>query len=436
MVENTDYKELGVEYDVDFAEEDPIGLSEKDPAKGKVVHPYPITSDIDTLEIKEPAPAPILLSEEQTAAADTAAKWWKSTAGRNWLVLGGIAGSGKTFMLPGLIQRLGVSAYAVRYVAFTGKAAHVMASRGMRDATTIHRLIYNVIKTLDKGVTKITFEKKPDSELEGISLIVVDEASMVSEEIFNDLSYYGIPLVFAGDHCQLPPVKGTFNLMDEDNLDVRLDEIHRQAAGNPILVLSSDVRHGRPVKKHFGEVTSKIGVEDMSDDMLMQADQVITGKNDTRHWLNAQVRRLKGFVGEYPRAGEKLIFLKNNYRLNIRNGQQVEVLENCRRLNDNDKTVLVLNYVDGDGNKNEINLSTAAFDNKGWKQGQDDGIVAPDSAVAGYGYAITCHKSQGSEWDSVLLYDDGFASWDEELRRKFLYTAVTRAKKKIIIVCK
>ena len=132
------------------------------------------------------------------------------------VTVGGRAGTGKTTVirhLVGLLPRFAVCAY-------TGKAVNVLKSKGV-DARTIHSLIYKAYTDEER---KVYFSLAADLGCDGI---IVDEASMVSRSIYEDLRSFGKPLVFVGDHGQLEPVGDDFNLMRDP--DYRLETIHRNA---------------------------------------------------------------------------------------------------------------------------------------------------------------------------------------------------------------
>ena len=180
-----------------------------------------------------------LTHDQQEALSDLSS--WFSLPHKPFITLGGYAGTGKTTLLAILRQKIHQQNANVKvaFCAFTGKAALVLSGKleaqgsiykGDR-VSTIHSLIYEV-KTDKKG--KITgWKRKPELELD---LIIIDEASMITETIWNDLLSFGIPIIAVGDHGQLPPINGNFNLMGE--VDLYLEQIHRQARTSPIITLS------------------------------------------------------------------------------------------------------------------------------------------------------------------------------------------------------
>ena len=412
-----------------------------------------------------------ILSTDQQNALKTFSDWWfskKETTGNRFFKLGGLAGTGKTFLLKYILDTTGLKEDSVLWGAFTGKAALVMNRKGI-PATTLHRMIYQIDQEeLAKG--KLVFYKKPELG-ENIELIVVDEASMVSEEIHNDLLSYEVPILYIGDYFQLPPVDSNFNLMEERNLNAKLSQIQRQALENPIIKWSMLVRERMRLPLGIEKNTiGRIYFDDIKESSFLNANQIICGKNATRIEANKDMRELLGFEGELPQKGEKLIVTRNNYAKGVINGQHIKLVNDAEKissiafngsyvsedeedewknfskveLTEADKKLLELDYqelsVAETTRKMNLELSllnpfqhTDQFSARcyipsEYKMTLDEmrSFIQSD-----YGYVITCHKAQGSEWPNVLVLDDGFGRG--EIRDRWLYTAITRASQKLII---
>jgi exodeoxyribonuclease-5 len=390
------------------------------------------------------------LTKQQTEAIDTVCSWFQYRNGLSYFRLGGLAGTGKTSIILEIIEKLSLSIERVAFAAYTGMAAKVMQKKNI-PATTLHKLIYKPVEVKKK----ITFVKN-QSLPENIRLIVVDEASMVSEEIHKDLLSFGIPILYVGDFRQLPPIQKDFNLMEEKGLNYRLTEIHRQAENNPIIRLSLDIREGnRIVKKDNWDGIIGIFSPKKGKEILLRADQVITGKNETRHYLNKLSRKTLGYdADDCIGVGEKIIVLQNNYPLGVVNGEifeaasaskvsgayhnlevmsidnvdagflkAIEIAENKEKIK---KGESVGSFAMGDLINPYFRKITFMF---------DDGIFRDRSIIIGdYAYAITVYKAQGSSWNNILLWDDGFGTWDSDLRKRWLYTSVTRSSEKFVWV--
>lgn len=360
----------------------------------------------------------ITLTDEQAGAVKAIKKWFDEidSTFKTTFVLGGYAGTGKTTIVPYIVDELKLAEEDIRFVAYTGKAAMVLRKKGL-PATTIHGLIYRP-RVDDQG--KVTFCRRSFVELERIKLIICDESSMVGSAIKTDLESFGIPILYIGDCGQLPPVsKDQINLMAFP--DYTLNEIHRQALDNPIIRLAHMVRTGQDIGygKH-GDTCFVIPWFRMQDEYLLSADQVICGFNNTRKRLNGEIRGLLGFQSELPEPGDKLICLKNNHELGLVNG----MLGTCDAYNSLHKH---LNFTNDDGVKHEL----LDIDDQVFLGGQvyyQRGIEQFD-----FGYCLTAHKFQGSEAAKVLIFEELFGN-DEEMHRRWKYTAITRASEKLLIV--
>ncbi len=220
--------------------------------------------------------------------------------------LAGYAGTGKTTLAKQIAQD---TRGEVIFCAFTGKAALVLQRKGCEGARTIHSLLYRPVEMANGPPT---FELNERSDGERASLIIVDECSMVDEALGRDLLALGTPILVLGDPAQLPPVKGVGYFTGSDP-DFTLTEIHRQAADNPIIRMSMDIRGGRTLRPgRYGdsEVIARGG--ELDAERVMAADQMLVGRNATRMRNNARFRELRGTTSPMPIAGDKLVCLKNN----------------------------------------------------------------------------------------------------------------------------
>lgn len=166
-------------------------------------------------------------SPQQDTALSLAGAWLRLRH-QPTFYLAGYAGTGKSHLARHLA---GHARGNVAFAAFTGKAARVMRQKGCEGARTIHSLIYNT-EVHPNGHVTVTL--KPKDDLRQYSLIVIDECSMVNEEMGRDLLSFGIPVLVLGDPAQLPPVSGGGYFTSQDP-DFMLTEVHRQAADSPIL---------------------------------------------------------------------------------------------------------------------------------------------------------------------------------------------------------
>lgn len=360
-------------------------------------------------------------SPQQDSALIDVAAWLRDQNGQQVFRLFGWAGTGKSTLAVHLAKDAG----NVVFAAFTGKAALVMRKRGCEGASTIHSLIYSLVE--EKG-GEPRFVLNPDSAVADADLIVIDEVSMVGEELAKDLLSFGVKVLVLGDPFQLPPVKDAGFFTDVEP-DVMLTEIHRQAADNPIIRMSMTIREGGGLDYGtYGE--SKVirsGSVDRSE--VLAADQILCGKNATRILYNDRVRALKGLPARQPVEGDRLVCLRNNRQKNLLNGQLWTVKEVIGKGRGN--MDLLLGPEDAGSRAGDA----LVFTHEKWFQGREEEFEWKDRRRYDefyFGYALTVHKSQGSQWDSVYLFDESNAF--REHRERHLYTAVTRAAERITVV--
>lgn len=362
-------------------------------------------------------------SPQQNEALSKAGAWLRMKWSP-WFYLAGYAGTGKSTLAMHLAQH---EKGKVAFAAYTGKAAQVMRRKGCVGARTIHSLIY--VTETDPNTGKVTSTLKPQAELEGYSLIVVDEVSMVDEQVGADLLSFGIPILVLGDPAQLPPVNGGGYFTGRDP-DYMLTEIHRQAAESPIVRLATEIREGRFRPTPTDEPGLIVGGRrDLDPRLVRDADIVIVGKNDTRRKSNAWLREKAGRTGVFPVVGESLICLRNDRGVQVFNGE-IFTATAVKALTDKIKMKLT----DSEQQQRpvvEVEVLKDFF---------EDDVKAsklPFKELHGtqqftYGYAITCHKAQGSQWANTCVFDES-ETFREDAGR-WLYTAVTRASEHLTLV--
>ena len=363
-----------------------------------------------------------VFTPHQDAALTAAANWLKGARGRASIFrLFGYAGTGKTTLVKHIAE--GVDG-KVLFAAFTGKAACVMRSKGCHSASTIHSLIY---RARESGEETPSFELWNDAPASKAKLIIIDECSMVDAELARDLMSFGVPLLVLGDPAQLPPISGGGFFTDAEP-DAMLTEVHRQAQDDPIVRLSMEIRAGNPLTQgQYGE-TQVVRRDALDPKRVLDADQVLVGRNVTRRAYNARLRERRGFADALPMAGDKLVCLRNNRRKGLFNGGLWMVEERPKPRRQISRMHL---KPDEDLGERVIKVSvrpecfTGAIEEFDWPQRK-----AYDEFD--FGYVLTVHKAQGSQWDDVVLFDESGAFPDN--RDRWLYTGVTRAAKRLTIV--
>ena len=363
-----------------------------------------------------------VFTPHQDAALTAASNWLKGARGRSSIFrLFGYAGTGKTTLVKHIAE--GVDG-KVLFAAFTGKAACVMRSKGCYSASTIHSLIY---RARESGEETPSFELWNDAPASKAKLIIIDECSMVDAELARDLMSFGVPLLVLGDPAQLPPIHGG-GFFTDARPDAMLTEVHRQAQNDPIVRLSMEIRAGNPLTQgQYGE-TQVVRRDALDPKRVLDADQVLVGRNVTRRAYNARLRERRGFADALPMAGDKLVCLRNNRRKGLFNGGLWIVKERPKARR---QIIRMRLKPDEDFGERLIKVSvrpecfTGAIEEFDWQQRK-----AYDEFD--FGYVLTVHKAQGSQWDDVVLFDESGAFPDN--RDRWLYTGVTRAAKRLTIV--
>ena len=367
-------------------------------------------------------------SPQQEAALDQVAQWMKS-GDRQVFRLFGFAGTGKTTLARHLAEGIEGD---VAFGAFTGKAAHVLRQKGCDGASTIHAMIYRPRgrkdETDDEDEGALSFSLNRDSVAAKAGLIVIDECSMVDEDLGRDLMSFGTPVLVLGDPAQLPPVKGG-GFFTEADPDVMLTEVHRQARDNPIVRMSMLIREGGDLAPGDYGDSRIISRRDIDADAILAADQVLVGTNRTRRLYNGRIRELKGYTTPMPAVGDKLVCLRNDKTKGLLNGG----LWTVKRLRPSRGNTLRFDVKPEDEETRAKTISVKVLPGL-FEDGADQIPYAlrRRSDEFDYGYALTVHKAQGSQWDDVVLFDESWAF--REYRDRWLYTAVTRAAERITVV--
>ena len=355
-----------------------------------------------------------------------------------YTVIAGPAGSGKSSLVRFIIDALDLPEDKVVYITYTGKASLVLRNKGCSNAITAHKLLYHAKEKPDG-----TFEFKPKKHLDyDYKIIVLDECSMLPEDMWTLLLSHKVHVIALGDKEQLPPVDGDSKILD--NPHVILDEVVRQALDSPIIRLSVDIREGKWLEYGGPKECRVMPPERVSDQLLMGADQVLCGKNITRHCLNERLRKIK-FGEQYankPLEGDKIICLKNDWGTLADNEEplingMVGVLNNIK-LKDGClyKPAMTADFTsNNNGLYKNLRMDYKIFTEKETTVNKDNWMMYPKNERAhefDYAYAVTVHKYQGSEAEKVVVYDEWLG--DAEFHRRWLYTAVTRASEMIVVV--
>jgi len=400
------------------------------------------------------------LSPQQRDAYRAVQSWLKNPQQQVFRLFG-YAGTGKTT----IAKQLAEGCHNPLFAAYTGKAAHVMRQSGCHEASTLHSLAYyprpkgqqrlrdledlfldlqtrasddetsflsadmerveEMIRREQEDLRQPAFQLNPDSDIRRSDLLIIDECSMVGKEMAEELMTFGTPILALGDPAQLPPVRsvGYFTCAPADRL---LTEIHRQAMDSPIIKLATDVREGRG-----------LCLGDYGDAQVLSCDtrgidwskdtQVLVGRNATRRKANARIRSAKGLdkFGPLPVAGDRLVCLRNNHSIGLLNG----AFWNVCSISDEDEDKIYLRIQSDDSDK--IGLSVGMWKAPFLGEDEPQGFARLQAESFSYGYALTVHKAQGSQWEDVTVIDESKAFG--KAAKAHLYTAVTRASKRLTV---
>lgn len=391
----------------------------------------------------------IVLNNQQEECIIKALKWFRNISPdrKQTFEISGPAGSGKTTIVKEIIKELGLDMANVLFVAFVGKAALQLSRSGV-EGRTIHSVFYDVdfvpvkdeygknVMRNGKLVKRPLFRLK-QSLPSYVKLIVVDEGPMVNDEIGKQMESFGIPMIILGDLQQLPPVMGNTHYLKRP--DYVLTKIMRQKEGDPIIYISQLAARGEHIPYgRYGDKCFVIPKTMLNDDMLREADMVLTPKNSSRVKLNKYIREnIHGYTNALPVYGEKLICRKNNRQRILGNNMYLVngmtgFVDNIEKSSFNGKTLDIDFKPDFETDKifRDLRIDYKALTSSitldsDYKKGYSM------FEVFEYGYAMTVHLSQGSQSDNVIFISEPFGN--REMQCRINYTAATRAKEGLIM---
>ena len=368
-----------------------------------------------------------------------------------FVTIAGYAGTGKSTLVKVAIEALKVNPEDVAYATFTGKAAEVLRKKGNPGAITLHKLLYDHFPKPTGG-----YIRRPKERIDK-KVVVVDEVSMVPRSMIELLLTHRAFVIFLGDPFQLPQIDKDESHDYLEHPHVFLDEIMRQEADSEIIKLTLAIRNMEPIDFYKGDQIQIMPKSQLVDGCYTWADQVITGTNATRRSVNDQMRAMLGFSG-LPQDGEKMICLRNFWDDFSTNGDPLV----------NGLTGIIHNPVDttiqippvARIKKKEVPVIRCDFEvdenNIFLDTPMDKTLITSGEPYLDFrenyrlrmiknrigdflprdydfGYAITCHKAQGSSWEKVLVIEDKFP-FDPIEHARWLYTACTRPEKKLVLV--
>jgi len=393
----------------------------------------------------------ILTTEQEQALKIILEKYHNN---EKYVTICGYAGVGKSTLVKFAIEALDVDKKKVAYACYCGKAAEVLRKKGNPNAMTLHRLLYDSIPRPGGG-----FFRKPKQSLD-YTIIVVDEISLAPKSMLEMLLKHNVFCIFIGDNFQLPQIDKNEAHDFLIHPDIFLSKIMRQAAESEIIQLTMKIRNGEEIPYMQGKEAMVLPKQDLNTGHLLWADQIICGTNQVRINVNNQMRQLKGFEGDLPQDGEKMICLRNYWEDISDDGgsclvngitgtiknpfDTVIYAPRYVKMRDHAMPTIHCEFVADDTNEvfSSVDMDKYMIQHGepflDWRESyalgrmkMKIGDIIPRAFT--YGYCITCHKSQGSEWDKVLVLEEKFP-FEKKEHARWLYTAATRASDKLVIM--
>ena len=370
----------------------------------------------------------------------------------SYTVIAGYAGTGKSTLINFIIAALEVNPEdEVAYITFTGKASEVLREKGCPNAMTAHKLLY-YSKQMPNG--KFFYRPRPSLEKD-YKVIVVDEVSMLPKDMWDLLLTHGIYVIACGDPFQIPPIDKNQDNGILNNPHIFLDEVMRQAKESDIICLSMDIREGKKINPFKGNDTQVFNKKDLCDGMYFWADQILVSTNKSRHDINSYIRDDLG-RGFEPEINDKVICLRNcwdtlsekqcdpliNGSIGTISAMHMESIDYIIMGQKVTAPVLVTDLITSNDEYKNLHIDyTALTTGEKFFNPRQEYIIRknkqnPELPIEfNFGYAITGHRAQGSQWNKVLVLEESFP-FDRIEHARWLYTTVTRAAEKLTLILK
>lgn len=419
------------------------------------------------------------LSPDQRVVYESMRDWADSKNGKTILSVGGVAGSGKSTLL-GLFAAE-MNHLKIAFVSFTGRASsilgrklnaagctttnrmqtdndrcltgrwgHMFYSPSSPEAHkpfcgTIHRLI---LRPLINFSTEVLYGWEERTELDRkYDLIVIDEASMVDAQMVSRITRHNVRILAVGDHGQLPPVMGSGSLMAAP--DLRLEKIHRQAEGSPIIKLSRAIREDHKMDRSLADGRQLVfaSASDLRRKVIPEIIDrpaldvaFLCWRNQTRVHINRTVREYLGYAGVPPKKGEPVVCLKNFAP--IYNGMRGILTQDVEQPYPDEWWIMRARVEFPDEGLPEETHEVCrdqfhrheTIRSPEEIKGAEIDTMSKVGRLFDFAYAMTVHKFQGSQVPHAIVQVDWRQNYADEMMRRLAYTAVTRASEKLTVL--
>lgn len=392
-----------------------------------------------------------MLNNDQSRVFYEALDWYKKGNDQTFEI-SGPPGSGKTFLINYIIDSLGINRDRIAAMAYTGTAAINMRTKGMYNARTSYSWLYNCVQQIvldengkevmdpifNKPKTRISFVEKP--YLEDIDMILVDEAGSIPPDMRKVIDRKGLPVIAAGDLDQLPPITGHPGYLNNPNSVHVINEIMRQNANNNIIMLSQRAKNNQPIHHGWYGNVLVIYDDELTDEMIKSSQILICGKNNTRDYYTDYIRHhILNYNSTLPLYGERVVCRKNNWSIesngiNLTNGLLGNVINYPDITSmDRKRNTYILDFKPDLGDlpfkKVECDYKYLTAQSNIRQQLKNSPYSFGNKFE--FGYAITTHMSQGSEFNNGIYIEEYL---NPSINNKLNYVGLTRFRNFCIYV--
>lgn len=374
------------------------------------------------------------LNKDQQRIVDLAVDWYRNSS-EQVFQYSGAAGTGKSVTMNAIIHALGLKIDEVAPMSYIGAAAIIMRLKGLVNAKTIHSWLYG-LEWVDTGEIDTYLNKRkkvkqfvPKPLPANKKLICIDEAGCVPMYLKDEIESRGLKILCCGDLNQLPPVGDNPAYLYTGKVHY-LKEIMRQSKNSGIIHIAHEILQGHPVRHGTYGNVDVLYKDEISKDIIANAQVVICGKNDTREKFNRYVRKyILHNESTLPSYGEKVVCRQNNWNIdangiNLANGLIGDVISAP------DPSTFDGKYFTMDF---QPSLSNTPF----------SGLVCSYAYLVGntqerkyikqspyypgekfeFAYGITTHISQGAQYAHGIYFEEYLNS---KINKNLNYTGITR----------